>query len=317
MDYSEMRGFNYQPSYGSTGYELWRKFDAEVVERELGLGKQYFPGINAIRYWLSWDAYVRDPGRFAECFEHVLAIAHGFGLRVMPVLFNRWHDPVLDYGGVYLEQLLEWKTAAEAQQPESWRPYVERVVGEHAADERIFAWDLCNEPYNAASVWPTDGVETETRWLERVYAECKRQGARAPITVGAAPGLERVRRTVPVSDVISIHPYYLPEGKHTRADYERKLDEYVALARKSGKPLLATECCWGMPMDDLKRAEFIRYTLGELKKRGIGQLVYLLHWSGIADAHGPDGGPVGAPGNLSFINKDGSLRAGHEVFNEF
>ena len=108
MNYSEIRGFNYQPSYGSTGYELWRQFDAAVVARELGLGKQYFPGINAIRY-----------------------------------------------------------------------------------------------------------------------------------------------------------------------------------------------------------------TMGELKKRGIGWLVYLLHWSRIADAHGPDGGPVGAPGNLSFINQDGSLRAGHEVFSQF
>jgi len=35
------------------------------------------------------------------------------------------------------------------------------------------------------------------------------------------------------------------------------------------------------------------------------------------DAHRPEFGPLGPPGNLSFIEADGSLRSGHEVFNEF
>lgn len=42
-----------------------------------------------------------------------------------------------------------------------------------------------------------------------------------------------------------------------------------------------------------------------------------LHHSLIADAHRPESGPVGNPGNLAFIEADGTLRAGHEVFNEF
>jgi hypothetical protein len=90
----------------------------------------------------------------------------------------------------------------------------------------------------------------------------------------------------------------------------------VDFAAKLKKPLLATETCWGA-LDDGKRVEIIRYTLAQLKKRRIGWLVYLLHHSLIADAHRPEFGPVSAPGNLAFIEADGSLRPGHEVFNEF
>jgi hypothetical protein len=46
-------------------------------------------------------------------------------------------------------------------------------------------------------------------------------------------------------------------------------------------------------------------------------LVYLLNHSLIADAHRPEFGPLSMPGNLAFIEADGSLRPGHDVFNEF
>ncbi len=43
MDCSKIKGFNYQPSYGTSGFELWQKFDAKAIGRELGLGKNIFP----------------------------------------------------------------------------------------------------------------------------------------------------------------------------------------------------------------------------------------------------------------------------------
>ena len=105
MDISQVKGFNYQPSYGSSGIELWLKFDAQIIDREIGLGKQYFPAMNAIRLWLSWDAYKRNPQRFGENFSTALGIAEKYSLRVMPVLFNRWHDSALDSGGIYIDHL--------------------------------------------------------------------------------------------------------------------------------------------------------------------------------------------------------------------
>lgn len=49
----------------------------------------------------------------------------------------------------------------------------------------------------------------------------------------------------------------------------------------------------------------------------VGWLAYLLHHSLIADAHRSEFSPVSGPGNLSFIEADGSLRPGHELFNDF
>jgi hypothetical protein len=159
-------------------------------------------------------------------------------------------------------------------------------------------------------------VEAETQWLKGLYTKCKVLGAEAPITVGIHPGVP-LEVVEPAADVLSIHPYWIHSDKNAKKEvYESKLDAEAACARKARKPLVATECCWGS-LDNAVRVESIRYTLGQLKKRNIGWLVYLLHHSLIADAHGPGYGPVGFPENLSFIQPDGSLRPGHEVYNEF
>lgn len=316
-DWSQIRGFNYQPSYGSSGFELWQKFDAKVIETELERGKRYFPKINALRWWQSWDSFIRNPRRYGENFETTLRLADKFGLVVMPVLFNRWHDATLDYGGIYLDHFVvgfSW-----VYRPNLFDAFLETVVGGHKDDPRILAWDLCNEPYSYGMPrdrMPADIVEAETNWLRGLHQRCKQLGAKAPITVGIHPGVP-LELVEPICDLPSIHPYWVHnDPKASKADYEKKLDDEVAFARKVQKPLLSTECCWGS-LDDKVRVESMRYTLEQLKKRGIGWLAYLLNHSLIADAHGPEYGPVGAPGNLAFIQPDGSLRPGHEVFNEY
>ncbi len=315
-DWSQVKGFNYQPSYGSSGFELWQKFDAKTIDLELGQGKRYFPGMNALRWWQSWNSFLRDPKRYAENFDTTLEIAEKYGLVVMPVLFNRWHSAELDYGGIYIDHFLP--RASWVQRAGMFDAYLAALVGGHQHDPRILAWDLCNEPY--AYSCPREQIphiaEAETNWLKRLHDTCKKLGAQAPITVGIHPGVP-LEMVDPICDVLSIHPYWVHNRKNAdKQAYEKKLDAEVAFAAGVGKPLIATECCWGS-LDDAVRVESIRYTLEQLKKRGIGWLVYLLHHSLIADAHRPEFGPLGSPGNLAFIEADGSLRPGHEVFNEF
>jgi hypothetical protein len=276
--------------------------------------------MNAIRLWLAWDAFaygsVHERQRFCANFETVLTIADALGMLVMPVLFNRWHNSFLDYGGVYIDHIVPNLAWAGRDFMQRNQAYMEAIVVPHTDDPRILAWDLCNEPFSYAR--PRHEIaeeieEAEYDWLSTLYAQCKTWEVHAPVTIGTHTGMP-LARVEPISDILSIHPYW--KYGDDKDAYEAMLDDYVALAEDVGKPLLATETCWGH-LDDAKRVHIIRYTLGELKARGIGWLVYLLHHSLIADAHRPAFGPVGPPGNLAFIEADGSLRPGHDVFNEF
>ncbi len=82
------------------------------------------------------------------------------------------------------------------------------------------------------------------------------------------------------------------------------------------KPLISTECCWGS-LDDGVRVKRIRDELGALKKYKIGFFPHALYESYVADLHRPQYGFVDTPGYMAFINMDGTLRSGHDVYNAF
>jgi hypothetical protein len=234
----------------------------------------------------------------------------------MPVLYNRWHGGLPDYGGIYVDHLVPELRRGRAA--DWYRDYVDAIVGAHADDPRVFCWDLCNEPfyYAAPSDQVPDVAAAEAAWLSGVYARCKHLGCSAPLTVGMimSLGVSALAQVEPISDVLSFHPYWIPPA--SKADFVADLDAFAAFARARGKPLLATETCWGS-LDDDARAANIRYTLGELAARDIGWLAYVLHHSLVSDAHRPEFGPAKGPGNLAFIEADGTLRPGHGVFNDF
>jgi hypothetical protein len=328
VPWSGVKGFNYQPSQGTTGYELWRTFDAERIAVELDRGRALFPHVNALRWWLSWDAFERDQNGFAANFELALSVAADRGFAVMPVLFNRWHSPITDYGGVYLDHFLpgvSWlqRRGSGDEQGKPWRPehgervfdaFLERIVGGHADDDRIFAWDVCNEPFSyecpLASV-PEAVVDAELTWLRHMSEECARLDRSTPRGISVHPlhGGAGLALVEPISDVLLVHPYFDNE--------DGLLDAYDAIALETGKPLLATEVCWGS-LDDERRAQIVRATLSALSSRGIGWLAYVLHHSLVIDAHRPEHGPINpAIGAMHFIEPDGTVRSGHEVVNEF
>ena len=63
---SEVRGFNYHPSFSHDSLEDWLLFDEAIWRRELTIGKQMFPKMNTIRIWLSWSAFCRLGNEFTE-----------------------------------------------------------------------------------------------------------------------------------------------------------------------------------------------------------------------------------------------------------
>lgn len=298
--YRDIRGFNYQPSYEATGYSIWRQFQPAKFNTELGLGKQFFPKFNAVRYWLSFDAFAVDPAGFAGNFETAVAIAHSHGLRVIPTLFNNWHS-VPEFGGISDEKLKYWfvnygnrGTAANYV----FRPFLEKVVGEHAKDARILAWDLCNEPHNNGDFALT------LDWLTHTYGLCKGFGVTQPVSVSVQSQIQSVDA---ISDLFMIHPYFANAAA---------LGEAVAYARTKSKGVLATECCWGS-LDDAVRVQSVASDCGALAQAGIGFMPHALHESLVGDLHRAQYGVLSSASSMHFIAMDGSLRPGHEVYNTF
>jgi hypothetical protein len=339
MRCADVHGFNYDGSWGTSGLDLWQHHDHGTMAVEIARGKRYFPKWNLARWWLSHEAFQRDPERFLANFEAGLTLFAQHDILVMPLLFNRWRDPVCDFGGVPLDHIIPGASVfagsatdlfAYVEHPSRgpelveglFRAYLDAVVGTHVHDPRIFAWDLCNEPLMGPYVEdPTSPLrEGELRWLTWCYQVSKHLGATQPLTIGNYPSLTALELTEPISDLLSTHPYYMwnrPEDTpERRASFEASLDAYLDVANRTGKELLASETVWGA-IDDEKHIEILRFTLGALKQRDIGFTVHALHHSLVADLHYPEYGPVGISECLHFINADGKLRQGHDVFNEF
>lgn len=321
--YSKVRGFNYQPSRGTTSLENWLYYDPELAELELRRGKEYFPGFNTVRYWLSWDAYLRDPAAFKAKFEKSLQIADRLGLKVIACLLNRWHDASgYDNGGVYIDNLIPEQGCYYRP---LYREYVADVVKTHCGDGRIMIWDICNEPFSYRVEGPlVPVVQLETDWLTELYQTIKEiDGATsAGVSSHWEHGREGLERVEPISDVLMIHPYfeYTDEASirdpQLRKAFEDKVAMNCAFGREVKKPMLVTETCWGAYNDD-DRVNNMKFTLEVLSKNGLGFVCHALHYSRVADLHWPEDGHIGAPGNLAFINKDGSLRKGHEAWNRY
>ncbi|WP_248516518.1 cellulase family glycosylhydrolase [Salinarchaeum laminariae] len=319
-DYAHVRGFNYQPSHASHGLEIWgTDFQPSLMRKELWIGTQHFPGMNTVRLWLSHDAYLRFPDRMPERVGEVLDMGADYDVEFIVTLFNGWSSyPQL--GGLHPQSLREWSDGALYR--EAFEPYVDRILGEYADHEHVLLWDLCNEPL--LSVQNRDGLadlEVDRslvvyRFLEQVYEQVLSHDPTAPTTVGTMGNPVAVELFEPIAEVLSTHPYYAWNRGDTPEGLGETLDEIVGFANAVEKPLLATETGWGA-LDDEKRAKILDVELSALDDRNIGFTAHLLHNTLVADGHREGYGPIYDAGNMSFVDRDGSLRSHHGVFNDY
>jgi hypothetical protein len=335
----DVYGFNYDGSWGTSGLDVWHHHDHGRMALEVARGKRAFPSWNTARWWLSHEAFQRDPERFLANFDAGLALFAAHGVDVVPVLFNRWRDVNCDFGGVPLDHVLPWASswtrsdtlfadpapeAATTPVERRFGEYLDAVVGAHGDDDRIAAWDLCNEPLMGRYVEDPDSpIRTaELTWLRWVAGRTRLAGASQALTIGNYASATAIALTEPITDFISFHPYWMWNGNPSQPHMTNQegfvafLDEITAFAREHGKGLVANETVWGA-RDHAKHVEVMRYTLDRLVEREIGFTVHALHHSLVADLHRDAYGPVDMPEWMHFIEADGTLRPGHEAFNEF
>ena len=311
---SEVKGFNYHPTYSHDALEDWLLFDEEIWRRELTIGKEKFPGMNTVRLWLSWNAYCRIGERFIERLGCAINICRELGVYVIPCLFNRWHDPMVAADAVYIDHFLP-NSSWLHKFGNLFEDYIDDLARALGNEEQILVWDICNEPFAYNGDFPErESVQKhELAWLKKMSDRLRKNNVSQPIGVGST-GDESMEIFGDIVDVYLTHLYYRGEPIEV---FEEWVKGFVTESEKNGKPLITSECCWGS-LDDAHRRELIRVALTTYKKYGVGYVAHALWYSGCADLHDPcDGRVTPNIGNLCFINKDGSVRPYHEIFNEF
>lgn len=321
--FSKVRGFNYQPSYASTSYESWTFFQPSIWKRELEIGKKHFSNFNTVRLWLSFGAWKRNKDLFVKNFLYSLEICRSLNIKVIPCLFNRWHNGFCDNDGLYLDDFASDMSSCFKQYIND---YVRSIMIPISQNEDILIWDLCNEPFAYYKSVDQMGeiAQREMLFLEYVY-ECAK-GTNILQPVGISLSGNDIKNTLkmvePLCDVLLIHPYIMKSDDVANnellvKDFYDILDFQKSYSNKANKSILATETCWGS-VDCAWRCNNMKINLEALIERNIGFVVHGLYHSKVADLHPVSDGPIyDDMGQFNFIKLDGSLRDGHELFNEY
>ena len=294
-----IRGFNYIPGYAGTLQTIWTLFDAGVWERDVQHSLRF--GTNTLRVWLDWQAWLADGGRFVENLSTALSILDEHGVKMMPVLFNRWNDANYPMGMVTDRDLQRTDYTFR-----KFDPYLNALMGYFADDERICLWDLCNEPQAPREVSKQVNLK-EYAWLSSV-ADTVRRSSHTPLTIGTMID-ESVSLYAPLVDILSFHPYTNYPGH-----MEELCQTHLAIAQHFHKPLICTESCRGS-FDDQERGNQALDDVETLTRHGIGWTLWHFCEGRFITAcrERVDSNSLHPnQGFMPFILADGSTRPGHE-----
>ncbi len=246
-------GANFYPSTAINQLEMWQEesFDAETIDRELGFAEKI--GMTYMRVYLHDLLWEQDSEGFLKRMEKYLEIADSHKIKTMFVFFDDCWSPVFALGKQPDPKPFThnsgWiqspgnKAADDLSQRPRLEAYVKGVLTHFANDERIFLWDLYNEPGNGAS---GDHVtvsalreELSFPLLKDVFKWAREVNPSQPIT--AAPwcynreGFFAMNKFMyENSDVITFHCYM--DGENTEKRINAIIDEYG-----DKKPLLCSE----------------------------------------------------------------------------
>ena len=297
--YGWLRGFSMVPSWGARIEDAWWLYDGARMREEVALAKQVHA--NGIRLWIEFSAWMADPEKVTAHFMDAVAAIAEQGMKVMPCLFNRWHDATYDYGGTYNENLMRGL--------QQHLEYVRALVKPLASDDRILIWDLCNEPQ--ARDLNSEVSKKEYAWLEAIARTVRECGAKQPITIGTMTG-SNIEIFAPLMDVLCPHPYSRDKGS-----LEKQIAEFAAISKKFNKPLLVNECIPGA-LNDAIRADVARYYTEMLAAAGFGWMGWALREGRAISTRRDryDGNGINGEGFHPFFTKEGKLRGGLEFLTQ-
>ena len=246
-------GSNFIPKDAINQLEMWQAgtFDPEEIDRELGLAQGL--GMTTMRVFLHDLLWKQDPKGFDQRLNEFLTIADKHHIHPILVLFDSCWYPEAELGpqrppmpGIHNSGWVQ-SPGAHALETEGdygrLEAYVKGVIGAHANDNRILAWDVWNEPDNTnASSWgrqdPPNKIQLVAHLLPQVFAWARSAEPSQPLTSGVwhdnpeENKLEAVAKIqLEESDIISFHNYEWPE----------KFEAHVLALQRYHRPLICTE----------------------------------------------------------------------------
>ena len=247
-------GANFLPSNSVNELEMWQAdtFDPKEIDRELGWAQSI--GMNTMRVFLHNLLWEQDPAGFQRRIDQFLTLAASHHIRPVFVLFDSCWDPNPKLGpqhppipGVHNSGWVQAPGKAILADPAQYprlKAYVQGVVEAFAADQRILAWDVWNEPDNdnASSYGKLElpnKRDLVLALLPQVFTWARAVHPVQPLTSGVWAGdwtsLDRMlpmsRVQIDQSDVISFHNYGWPE------EFEARVHQLQQFHR----PILCTE----------------------------------------------------------------------------
>ena len=246
-------GSDYIPADAINQLEMWQaeSFNAAQIDKELGWAQGI--GMNTMRVFLHDKLWEQDAPGFKKRIDQFLTIAAKHGIRPMLVFFDSCWDPDPRLGpqhapvpGVHNSGWVQSPGRAGLADVANYprlRAYVQDMVRSFAADPRILAWDLWNEPDNGAegdSAAARDKFAQVSALLPQVFAWARAANPSQPLTSGVWThddwsGLQKLNAIERVqlgqSDIITFHVYDWPEV------FERRVQQLQAY----GRPLICTE----------------------------------------------------------------------------
>ena len=250
-----LRGCNFIGSDCTNRLDMFQAYKAEeklaTAERELALCQKI--GFNTVRIWANFDVYYAEPDSYMEIFDKYIDLCGKYGQKVMVVLA---HEEDLPRGDVFVPKKMGEQAYAlgehqgriplseeeKAKAPKHYMEYpelhdlylemVRRTVRKYKNDERIFCWNVMNEP------GITIGTERNMPILRELFETVRAEDPVQPLTADIWRGIkngdirtEEEKLALELSDVISFHSY---QAYH-------KLVAEIRFHQKQNRPIFLTE----------------------------------------------------------------------------
>jgi hypothetical protein len=238
-DYSRVRGANFIPTYASNDLEIWKNFDPEVIDRELGYAESM--GLNSVRIFLQYHVYEHDPKTFIDNVAKFVDLCEKHGIRPMLTVFDGCMGVSPSMNSTEFWVASPGWDRANARFYTKGEAYVKDLVDRFKGDDRILFWDVMNEPTVSPQGITPEGKREIWDFVRHFAKYFKEVGATQPLTAGVVGG--ESSEIIDVIDVLSLHTY---------ANTEEILRQNIAEVRKhaqaAGKPFIITEVgapAWG------------------------------------------------------------------------